>query len=214
MQQGRAPSSSPCRRCHSRAPSPEGNQVSALLWALTETSRPDVPRPGAPAPQRDESTEISASRNPRYKLQPFSPVPSVGSPYDYYPSNHIPDFEARPQNNPGHISYLAALGSPYSYPFTHGRRNHYPNAHPHVDLNYPPVITKEIQGQYQTYAYSLPQPTSGGIQGQQRSAAEMTHQLCYDFNTLAPKQALTLSDITLSFLTLPTVTLSFLSIYF
>ena len=38
--------------------------------------------------------------------------------------------------------------------------------------------------------------------------------MCYDFNTLAPKQALTLSDITLSFLPLPTVTLSYLSIYF
>ena len=37
---------------------------------------------------------------------------------------------------------------------------------------------------------------------------------CYDFDTLAPKQALTLSDITLSFLSLPTVTLSCLSIYF
>ena len=37
---------------------------------------------------------------------------------------------------------------------------------------------------------------------------------CYDFNTLAPKQALTLSDITLLFLPLPTITLSYLSIYF
>ena len=38
--------------------------------------------------------------------------------------------------------------------------------------------------------------------------------ICYDFNTLVPKQALTLSNITLSFLPLPTVTLSYLSIYF
>ena len=37
---------------------------------------------------------------------------------------------------------------------------------------------------------------------------------CYNFNTLAPKQALTLSDITLSFLPLLTITLSYLSIYF
>ena len=36
---------------------------------------------------------------------------------------------------------------------------------------------------------------------------------CYDFNTLAPKQAPTLSDITLSLLPSPTITLSFLSFY-
>ena len=43
--------------------------------------------------------------------------------------------------------------------------------------------------------------------------AILTMRMCYDFNTLAPKQVPTLPDITLSLLPFLTITLSFLSFY-
>ena len=45
-------------------------------------------------------------------------------------------------------------------------------------------------------------------------AMSQSHYACYDFNTLALKQAPTLSDITLSLLPSPTITLSYLPVYF